>query len=84
MGRVPRGALPDDVVAAAEASRLLISRLATVAVAGEGDRLEMIADVDAHLSEAEQQTRPDSRSQTCGSGAVGRRRPWPEHLMVID
>lgn len=55
--------VPDDVVAAAKAAKLNISRLATGAIAEELDRLEKIAELDAYLSEMEAQLGPISETE---------------------
>ena len=50
--------VPDDVVEAAKAAKLNISRLATEALADELDRLAKVEELDAYLSELEDELGP--------------------------
>lgn len=50
--------VPDDVVTAAKAAKINISRLATEALADELERLAKVAELDAYLSELEGQLGP--------------------------
>ena len=52
--------IPDDVVVAAKAAGLNISRLATSALAEELDRQAKVAELDAHLERLESEFGPIS------------------------
>ncbi len=52
--------IPDDVVAAAKAAGLNISRLATLALSSELDRQTKVAELDAYLAQLEHELGPVS------------------------
>jgi len=50
--------IPDDIVAAAKAAGLNISRLATLALSSELDRQAKVAELDAYLAQLEHELGP--------------------------
>lgn len=54
--------VPDGVVAAAKAAKFNMSRLATSAIEDELERLDKIAQLDAHLADMETRSGPIPKS----------------------
>lgn len=61
--------IPDDVVTAAKAAGLNISRFATVALVDELERRSKIAALDAYLADLEAQLGPVSESEAAEAAA---------------
>jgi len=55
--------IPDDIVAAAKAAGLNISRLATLALSSELDRQAKVAELDAYLAQLEHELGPVSTDE---------------------
>ena len=66
--------IPDEVVAAAKAAGLNISRLATRALADELDRQAKVAELDAYLARLESELGPISATDAAAAA------DWAERL----
>lgn len=55
--------IPDDVVTAAKAAGLNISRLATLALSSELDRQAKVAELDAYLAQLDHELGPVSEAE---------------------